>query len=145
MVVNVEPGAAVGVIENPVGVAAPSMRDREIVVLSLTGDKPAVTGRIPVLGNPNKMILNKAQNLLLASEDNADAVVVIDTVKDTVIDTIYTTAPTAPFENFTYFQKGSNTNSLALSPDEKTLYATNAGTNSVAVISLNTFKSPSYT
>ena len=121
------------------------MRDREIIVLSLAGDKPVVTGRIPVQGNPNKMILNKAQNLLMVAEDNADAVVVIDTNLDKVVDTIFTTAPTAPNESLTYFQKGSNTNSLALSPDEKTLYVTNGGTNSVAVLTMNTYKTASYT
>jgi len=33
--------------------------------------------------------------------------------------------------------KGSNPNGLALAPDEKTLYVTNGGTNSVAVIALD--------
>ena len=122
-----------------------SVRDREIVVLSLANDKPAVTKRIPVQGNPNKMILNKAQTLLLAAEDNADAVVVVDTNLDVVLDTIFTTAPSDNFVSSSYFLKGSNTNSLALSPDEKTLYATNGGTNSIAVISLNTGVSPSRT
>ena len=122
-----------------------SMRDREIDVLSLAGDQPAVTKRIPVQGNPNKMILNKAQNLLLASVDNADVVSVVETNQDTVIDTVQTTAPTSPIQNNSNFQKGSNPNSLALSPDERTLYVTNGGTNSVAVIALNTFKSPSFT
>jgi hypothetical protein len=122
-----------------------SLRDREIVVLNMANDTPAVTSRIKVNGNPNKMVLNKAQTLLFAAEDNADAVVVIDTDKDYVIDTIYTTAPTSPIETYANFQKGSNPNSLALSPDEKTLYVTNAGTNSVAVVSLHTYQSVSYT
>jgi len=70
-----------------------SMRDREIDVLSLTNDRLAVTKRIPVQGNPNKMILDKAQARLIAAEDNADAAVVIDTNLDIVLDTIPTTAP----------------------------------------------------
>jgi DNA-binding beta-propeller fold protein YncE len=122
-----------------------SMRDREIVALNMTNDQPAVTSRIKVSGNPNKMILNRAQNLLFATEDNADAVVVIDTAKDYVIDTIYTTAPTSPIQTFANFQKGSNPNSLALSPDQKTLYVTNAGTNSLAVVALHTYQTISYT
>jgi len=122
-----------------------SLRDREIVVLSLANDKPAVTNRIPVQGNPNKMILDKSQNRLLATEDNADAVVVVDTNLDIVLDTIPTTAPDPSYVANSNFLKGSNPNALALSPDEKTLYVTNGGTNSVAVISLNTYVSPSYT
>ena len=41
-----------------------SIRDREIVVVSL-GATPAVTARIPVKGQPNKMTLNRAQSLLV--------------------------------------------------------------------------------
>jgi len=122
-----------------------SLRDREVVVLSLAGDKPAVTGRIQVQGNPNKMILNQAQSLLLVAEDNADAVAVIDTGADAVVGSIATTAPSSPVEAYTLFQKGSNPNSLVLSPDEHTLYVTNGGTNSVAVIALNAEIAPGYT
>ncbi len=41
-----------------------SIRDREIVVVNL-GETPAVTTRIPVKGQPNKMTLNAAQTLLV--------------------------------------------------------------------------------
>jgi YVTN family beta-propeller protein len=112
-----------------------SVRDREIVVVRLTGT-PAVTGRIAVPnGQPNKMILTSAQNLLVAALDNADAVAVIDTSADQVVETIPTAAPGVKGATFL---KGSNPNSLALSPDERTLYVTNGGTNTVAVIALNT-------
>ncbi len=122
-----------------------SMRDREIDVLTITGDKPTVSARIPVQGNPNKMILDKLQQRLIVAEDNADAAVVVDTNRDVVLDTIFTTAPAPPYVSASNFLKGSNPNALALSPDEKTLYVTNGATNSVAVIALNTFVSPSYT
>jgi YVTN family beta-propeller protein len=112
-----------------------SERDREIVVLDLHG-APAVTGRIKVHGEPAKMILNKAQNLLFAVSDNSDSVVIVDTVKDRVLAEIKTTAPAAVFPNRAGF-KGSIPTGLALSPDEGTLYVTNAGTNSVAVIRLD--------
>jgi YVTN family beta-propeller protein len=36
-----------------------SQRDREIVVLDLSTPAPTVSGRIPVRGQPNKMILNR--------------------------------------------------------------------------------------
>src|SRR5260370_33663492 len=81
------------------------------------------------------MVLNKAQSLLFAVADNSDAVVIVDTVTDRVLAEIKTTAPAAIFPNRAGF-KGSTPTSLALSPDEKTLYVTNGGTNSVAVIRL---------
>src|SRR5260370_27664792 len=48
-----------------------SLRDREIVVVDINST-PALIGRIKAKGNPNKMILNRAQNLLFAAEDNSD-------------------------------------------------------------------------
>src|SRR5215831_7670922 len=111
-----------------------SLRDREIVVLDLHG-APAIAGRIKVHGQPGKMILNKSQSLLFAVADNCDCVVIVDTKTDRVLANIKTTAPAAVFPNRDGF-KGSNPTGLALSPDEKTLYATNGGTNSVAVIRL---------
>jgi DNA-binding beta-propeller fold protein YncE len=55
-----------------------SLRDREIVVVDL-GEKPVITTRIPVKGQPNKMTLNAAQTLLYVVNDQADTVDVIDT------------------------------------------------------------------
>jgi DNA-binding beta-propeller fold protein YncE len=111
-----------------------SLRDREIVVLDLHG-APAISGRIKVHGQPGKMVLNKSQSLLFAVADNCDCVVIVDTKTDRVLANIKTTAPAAVFPNRDGF-KGSNPTGLALSPDEKTLYVTNGGTNSVAVIRL---------
>ncbi|HMF90501.1 MAG TPA: bifunctional YncE family protein/alkaline phosphatase family protein [Candidatus Angelobacter sp.] len=112
-----------------------SLRDREIVVLDLRA-APVIAGRIKVRGQPGKMILNRAQNLLFAVADNSDSVVIVDTNTDRVVAEIKTTAPAAVFPNRSGF-KGSNPTGLALSPDEKTLYVTNGGTNSVAVIRLD--------
>jgi DNA-binding beta-propeller fold protein YncE len=112
-----------------------SQRDREIVVLDLHA-APAITGRIKVRGQPGKMILNKAQNLLFAVADNSDSIVIVDTASDRVLADIKSTAPASVFPNHEGF-KGSNPTGLALSPDEKTLYVTNGGTNSVAVITLD--------
>ena len=50
-----------------------SMRDREIDVVSL-GATPAVTARIKVKGQPNKMTLNAAQTALYVAEDQSDTV-----------------------------------------------------------------------
>ena len=111
-----------------------SLRDREIVVLDLKGT-PRIMGRIKVRGQPNRMLVNRAQTLLFASVDNSDSVMIVDTKSDRLLATINTIAPKNIFPNPRGF-KGSNPNSLALSPDERTLYVTNGGTNSMAVISL---------
>ncbi|RFB81495.1 phosphoesterase [Methylovirgula sp. 4M-Z18] len=112
-----------------------SERDREIVVLDLSGNTVQVTTRIPVKGNPNKMILNKAQTLLYVASDNADVVSVIDTATNKVVSSISTVAPAGLITEMQY--RGASPNGLALSPDEKTLYVTNRGTNDVAVIALD--------
>ncbi len=112
-----------------------SLRDREIVAVDLHA-APKIAGRIKVRGQPGKLILNQAQSLLFAAADNSDSVVIIDTRTDRVVAEIKTTAPEGIFRNRGDF-KGSMPNSLALSPDEKTLYVTNGGTNSVAVITLD--------
>ncbi len=69
-----------------------SIRDREIVVVNL-GGAPAVTARIPVKGQPNKMTLNAAQSLLYVVEDQSDTVDVIDTATNAILETIPVIAP----------------------------------------------------
>jgi len=113
-----------------------SLRDREIVELDLSGT-PKVNARIKVHGQPGKMVLNRAQTLLFAVCDNSDLVVMVDTRNNRVVAEIRTTAPVGLLpETKKIGFKGSNPNGLALSPDEGTLYVTNGGTNSVAVISV---------
>ena len=110
-----------------------SLRDREIVVANLSGGTPKVSSRIALKGNPTKMILNKAQTRLLVASDNSDTVDIIDTARQQLVGSIDTTsADEAP-----RVRRGSSPNSLALAPDEESLYVTNAGSNSVAVIELN--------
>jgi YVTN family beta-propeller protein len=109
-----------------------SQRDREIVVVNI-GSKPTVGGRIRLKSQPSKMILNKAQTRLYVAEASGDRVAVIDTNTSRVVYEINTTAPKSVFANARGY-KGSSPNSLAFSPDEKRLYVTNGGANSVAVI-----------
>ncbi|MDP2025120.1 beta-propeller fold lactonase family protein [Sulfuriferula sp.] len=113
-----------------------SMRDREVVVLRTGGTALSVKTRIPVGGQPTRMVLNRARTRLYVANANSDTVSVIDAGRDLVLETLNTTAPAATYANANQL-KGSNPNSLALSPDEKTLYVTNGGTNSVAVIHLD--------
>lgn len=111
-----------------------SIRDREIVVVSLSG-APAITARIAVKGQPNKMTLNAAQSLLYVAEDQTDTVDVIDTTNNQIIETIPVVTPLLPSSLKSY--TGANTNSVTLSPDEKQLYVTNGNLNCVAVVALN--------
>ena len=111
-----------------------SPRDRQIVVLDISA-APKVTARINVPGQPNKMILNRDGSLLCVALGSDDAVAMIDTHTNKLLETIDTTAPLSIFANPRGL-KGSNPNSLAFSPDEKLLYVTNGGANSVAVIRL---------
>jgi DNA-binding beta-propeller fold protein YncE len=130
--------------EFPVGVAikgddtvyVSSARDREIDVLNLSGGLLTLTNRIAVKGNPNRLILNKAQSHLYVAANNTDALIIISTASNAIVAQVNTSAPTGIFGNGKTVPKGSNPNSVTLSPDEKTAYVTNGGTNDVAVISL---------
>ena len=116
-----------------------SVRDREIVVVSLRtsgSDAARVAARIPVRGTPNKMILNRRGSRLYVACDNSDSVAIVDTEGDRLISQFPVTAPKDVFLNPRGF-KGSNPNSLALSPDERTLYVTEGGTNAVAAVKLD--------
>jgi DNA-binding beta-propeller fold protein YncE len=118
-----------------------SLRDREIVLLDLHA-APAVVGRIKTRGQPGKMLLNKEQTVLFAVADNSDSVVLVDTTKDRIVAEIKTAAPAGMLAamkgvDSKTMGKGANPTGLALSPDEKTLYVSNGGTNSVAVIRLD--------
>ena len=112
-----------------------SQRDREVIVLDIAGTQPAVTGRITVGGQPNKMLLNRGQNRLFVANGNSDSVSVIDTATDKVQEEFNVTAPKRVMPQADKL-RGANPNSLALTPDERFLLVTNGGTNSVAVVKL---------
>jgi YVTN family beta-propeller protein len=111
-----------------------SLRDREIVVVDVRS-APRVVGRIPLAGNPGKMLLDRTGARLFVASDNSDTVDVIDTRTERVVRRLQTTAPPGWFGD-RKAPVGSSPNGLALSPDERTLYVTNAGSNSVAVLDL---------
>ena len=109
-----------------------SLRDREIVVVNI--DSQGISRRIKINGNPNKMILDRRQIFLYVAEDNSDRVTVIDTRSNNVVGTVSTVGPERVIPQAVLHYHGSAPNGLALSPDGTTLYVTNGGTNSVAVI-----------
>jgi YVTN family beta-propeller protein len=116
-----------------------SQRDREVDVVTFgVSDAGAftatVTQRIAVAGQPNKMILSKDQSRPFVANGNSDSVTIVDTTTNSVLETVSVLAPSSVFANASGL-KGANPNSLALSPDEQTLYVTDGATNAVAVIS----------
>ena len=113
-----------------------SIRDRQIVVVDIAGS-PAVIARIQVPGQPNRMVLNRDQSTLYVAEDNTDSIGVIDTTFNFLIGNIPVTAPDGLLPTWRSNLKGNDTNSVTLSPDEKTLYVTNGSMNDVAVVQLN--------
>jgi YVTN family beta-propeller protein len=114
-----------------------SIRDREIDVVDIsTPAAPLLTTRISVPGEPNKMALNMRQSTLYVAQDVSDSVGVIDTGSNTLVDNISVTAPRGLLPDHESTFKGNNTNSVALSRDEGTLYVTNGWMNEVAVVQL---------
>ncbi len=112
-----------------------SQRDREIDVVDIAGTTPKVLARIKVDGTPNRMVLNADQSLLYVAEDNSDTVSVIDTATNTVREKILVAGTPAMFVSAPRF-RGAAPNALALSPSGDTLYVSNGGTNTLAIVPL---------
>ena len=106
-----------------------SERDREIDVVNMAAG--TVTARIKVAGNPNRLVLNRAQTKLYVTADNSDMLYVIDTASNAITGQVRTTAPLGYIAGPT---NGATPNSVTLSPDESTAYVTDSSMNAVAVI-----------
>jgi len=81
------------------------------------------------------LILSHAQNRLFVALDNVDSVAMIDIKSNRLLSSIQTIAPKSLFPNRENLH-GASPNNLAISSDDQTLYVTNSGTNSVAIVSL---------
>ena len=112
-----------------------SARDREIVVVDISTNQPAVKDRIKLKGQPTRITLNPKQTRLYVAESSSDAVAVIRASTHKILEEIGTTAPKWVFANEKGF-KGSSPNSVTVSGDDQFLYVTNGGANAVAVIRL---------
>ena len=112
-----------------------SERDREIDVLGIGGATPVLRARIPVHGNPNEMVLNRAGTLLAVACDNDDSVQLIDTRTDRVVARIPVAAPAGVLRPRPRY-RGAAPNALAFSADERALYVSDGGENAVAVVAL---------
>ena len=117
-----------------------SERNREVIVLDISSPKAGrLLKRIRLDGNALGMTLNERGTRLFVAQDNADQVAVINTTDQRVIAKIDARAPVGllPDDSRSGVRHtGAGTFSVTLSPDERTLYAVNAGANSIAVIPL---------
>jgi DNA-binding beta-propeller fold protein YncE len=99
-------------------------------VLVLDAKTGADLARWPVGQHPNEMLLSKDGRLFVA-ESNFNTVSVIDPATGRIVETLTASLfPNSP--------PGSMPNSLALSPDGKTLFVANANNNDIAVFDVET-------
>jgi DNA-binding beta-propeller fold protein YncE len=116
-----------------------SDRDREVVVVNLTVNqstgKGTVVTRIPLDGNANGMTLSADRTTLYVAQDNADEVAVISTASNTVTAKVDTRGPASL--GLPVATTGAAPTAVTINPVNNTLYAVNAGSNSVAVIPLS--------
>jgi YVTN family beta-propeller protein len=103
--------------------------DSSVAVIALDG-KPVVREYIAVDRHPTAMIANADGSRIFVANSNADSVSVIDTISNREIERIDVRLA----ENAL---PGASPEGVALSEDEKTLYAANAHSNAVAVVALS--------
>ena len=113
-----------------------SDRDREVVVVNIANPAAgSFVTRIPLDGNPNGMTLSANGSALYVAQDNQDQVAVINTATNTVVAKIDTRGPARL--DFPANTTGAAPTAVAINPFNNTLYAVNAGSNSLAVIPLS--------
>jgi len=134
-----------------------SDRDREVVAIDIRGKTAGkLIKRIKLPGNALGMTLDKAGARLFVAQDNVDRVAIIDTASQAIVANIDARAPQGFLAGEEHGEErergrdqstrhtGAATFSVTLSPDEKTLYAVNAGANSIAVIPLDHAREQGY-
>jgi YVTN family beta-propeller protein len=109
-------------------------RDREVVAVNVGTPGGAFVARIQLDGNSNGMTLSAEGSTLFVTQDNQDQVAVIDTNTNKVTHTIDTRGPASL--GFPANTSGAAPTTVAIDGANKTLYAVNAGSNSIAVIPL---------
>jgi|SRR5919108_1343290 DNA-binding beta-propeller fold protein YncE len=107
-------------------------RDREVIAVNIATQK--LVARIQLDGNPNGMTLSADGSTLYVAQDNQDQVAVIDTNKNTITHKIDTRGPANL--GFPPNTTGAAPTAVTINSANKTLYAVNAGSNSIAVIPL---------
>jgi YVTN family beta-propeller protein len=100
-----------------------------VAVIDLTTER--VLARWPVQEHPCEMVLTRSGKRLFVANSCRNTVTVLDTVTGHPLETIWAAL-------YPQALPGSTPNSLALSPDEQTLFVANAGNNMVAVFEVST-------
>ncbi len=109
-----------------------STRDREIVVVDISGGAGRLVTRIKLSGNPYGMTLRNG--VLFVAEDNQDRVGLIDVATNSLIREIDVRAPSGMLNGPRY--TGVAPYAVTISPDSRTLYVVNSGANDIAVVPL---------
>jgi DNA-binding beta-propeller fold protein YncE len=110
-------------------------RDREVVAVNVASPTAgSFLARIQLDGNPNGMTLSGDGSTLYVAQDNQDQVAVIDTASNKILHKIDTRGPARL--DFPPNTTGAAPTSVTINQAKKTLYAVNAGSNSIAVIPL---------
>lgn len=109
-------------------------RDREVVAVNVVVPGGALVARIQLDGNPNGMTVSSDGATLFVSQDNQDQIAVIDTTSNKIKHKIDTRGP--DYLGFPRNTTGAAPTAVAINHANNTLYAVNAGSNSIAVIPL---------
>jgi YVTN family beta-propeller protein len=112
-----------------------SQRDAEVVEVDLAAG--AALRRIAVGGQSAAVVANRAGTRLYVSDAGSDAVSIVDVAGGREIARIPTAAPPGTLPAGVPRLLGSNPNGVALAPDERTLYVTNGGNSTLAVVALD--------
>jgi DNA-binding beta-propeller fold protein YncE len=110
-------------------------RDREVIAVDIAGSGGALVARIPLDGNPNGMVLSSDGSSLYVAQDNQDQVAIIDTATNTIARKIDTRGPA--HLNLPAKTTGAAPVAVEINRITNTLYAVNAGSNSIAMIPLS--------
>jgi Phosphoesterase family/Lactonase, 7-bladed beta-propeller len=111
-------------------------RDREVIAVNIANPAAgSLVARIQLDGNPNGMTLSADGSMLFVAQDNQDQVAVIDTATNTITHKIDTRGPADL--DLPANTTGAATTAVTINRITKTLYAVNAGSNSIAVVPLS--------
>ena len=111
-----------------------SQRDRQVVVVAITGGTLTATQRIALPGQPSKMVFDRRRNVVHVAIESSDQIVQIDLKTHALISTV----PIWPvMDGSKPAGYGTGLNGLALSPDGNSLWATLGHLNAVGRIALD--------
>ena len=110
-------------------VSAP--RDREIVALDIASARISIAKRVKLRGEPTALLLDPMRARLYATQDNSDRLAIIETGLNTLLAEPVLSLPGGIVAE--PLGRGTNPNSLALTPDHN-LLVTYGGINALALV-----------